>query len=69
MKIRELLEYASGGSTGSGSVAGVASGVGGPMMPVIRRMAPGQSFFAPAEFQQEPAKKLRKPRKKRHDHK
>lgn len=69
MKIRELFEYASGGSTGAGGVASVASGIGGPMMPIIRRMDPGQSFFAPAEFHKEPTKKLRKPRKKRHDHK
>jgi hypothetical protein len=41
-----LFEYASGGSTSSGNVASIAN-PGGAMMPVIRRMPAGQSFFAP----------------------
>lgn len=48
MKICELLEYASCGGTSSGSIATSTSGVGGPMMPIIKRMPVGQSFFGPA---------------------
>ena len=46
-RINTLMEYASGGGTSAGSIASVA-GAGGPMMPVIRRMPAGQSFFGPA---------------------
>jgi hypothetical protein len=46
MKIKELLaEYASAGGTASGSIASISGGTGGPLMPVIRRMPAGQSFF------------------------
>jgi hypothetical protein len=49
MKISDILrENASAGSTASGSIASVP-GAGGPMMAAIRRMLPGQSFFAPVE--------------------
>jgi hypothetical protein len=54
-----VVETASGGSTGAGSVASVAS----PMGAVIRRMPPGQSFFAPTVVQQR--KKTSKKAKKR----
>jgi len=46
-KINALMEYASGGSTSAGSIASIP-GAGGPLMPVIRRMPAGQSFFGPA---------------------
>jgi len=64
MKIHELLENASGGSTSSGSVASYASGLGGPLMPVIRRMPAGQSFFGPAGTA--PVKIKKKTRKQHH---
>jgi hypothetical protein len=48
MKIKELLEYASAGASSAGGMASVSSGLGGPMMPIIRRMPAGQSFFGPA---------------------
>jgi hypothetical protein len=49
MRIHEILnENGSSGGTTSGSIASVATGLGGPMMPVIRRMPAGQSFFGPA---------------------
>lgn len=41
-----LFEYASGGGTSAGNVASIAN-PGGAMMPTIRRMPAGQSFFAP----------------------
>jgi len=47
IKIKALLEYASGGSTSAGNIGSIP-GTGGPMMPVIRRMPAGQSFFGPA---------------------
>jgi hypothetical protein len=47
MKILDLLiENGTSGGTGSGSIANLPN-AGGPMMPMIRRMPPGQSFFAP----------------------
>jgi hypothetical protein len=46
MKIREILsEYASSGASSAGAIASTATGLGGPMMPIIRRMPAGQSFF------------------------
>ena len=42
-----LLEYASGGSTSAGNIASIPN-AGGAMMPVIKRMPAGQSFFGPA---------------------
>lgn len=67
MKISEILtknddileEYASGGSTGAGSIATVSSGLGGPMADVIRRMPAGQSFFG-GSIQQQPIKRRRR---------
>jgi hypothetical protein len=58
----DVLESASSGSTGSGSIATVASGLGGPMADVIRRMPAGQSFFGGGVPQepQEPQKKKKK---------
>lgn len=41
-----LKETASGGASSAGNVASIAN-PGGPMMPLIKRMPPGQSFFAP----------------------
>lgn len=61
MKIKELLETTSGGSTGAGSIASISSPLGGPMAAVIKRMPPGQSFFAP----QVPTKKPKKKAKRR----
>ena len=59
MKIKELLETSSSGSTGSGSIASVASPLGGAYAPVVRRMAAhGQSFFAP--IAQDDTKKRKK---------
>jgi len=46
-KVILIAEYASGGSTSAGSVASLP-GAGGPLMPMIRRMPAGQSFFGPA---------------------
>lgn len=72
MKILEIIsknnssieETASSGSTSSGSIASTTSpGFGGPMMPVIKRMEPGQSFFAPAEYQKKQKKKKKQPKK------
>jgi hypothetical protein len=58
-KSADLRENSSSGSTSSGSIASVASGLGGPMMPVIRRMPAGQSFFGPAGTVAKKAKKKR----------
>lgn len=47
MRIQEILEEnGTAGGTTSGAIASIAN-PGGPMMPMIRRMPPGQSFFAP----------------------
>lgn len=47
MKIKDLLqENGTSGGTTSGSIASIPN-AGGPMMPMIRRMPPGQSFFSP----------------------
>jgi len=57
MKIRDLLqENGTSGGTTSGSIASIPN-AGGPMMPVIKRMPPGQSFFGPI-----PTKRKNKPR-------
>jgi len=65
MKIKELLEYASGGSTSSGSIASIP-GAGGPLMPMIRRMPVGQSFFGPVgTLPPEKPKKRKKNSKKK----
>lgn len=56
MKIKDILESSSGGSTSSGSIASLP-GAGGPMMPIISRMKPGESFFAPAQYQKKEKKK------------
>lgn len=56
-----LLEFASGGSTSAGNVASVAN-PGGAMMPMIRRMPAGQSFFG---AQHAGTKKPKKKAKKR----
>jgi len=61
MKIKDLLETSSGGSTGAGSIASVSTPLGGPMAKVLKRMPPGQSFFAPQVSQKKPKKKV-KPR-------
>lgn len=60
MKIKDLLETASAGASSSGSIASVATPLGGEMASVIKRMPPGQSFFAPA-IDQKPKKKRKKP--------
>jgi hypothetical protein len=62
MKKQGLKENASGGATSSGSVASIAN-PGGPMMPMIKRMPPGQSFFAP--YQVSKPKRSKKKAKKR----
>jgi len=62
-KIRALMEYASGGSTSAGSIASIP-GAGGPLMPMIRRMPAGQSFFGPAGTLPPEKPKSRKKRKK-----
>ena len=62
-QIRALLEYASGGSTSAGSIASIP-GAGGPLMPMIRRMPAGQSFFGPAGTLPPEKPKSRKKRKK-----
>lgn len=54
-----LIEYASGGGTSSGNIASVPNA---GMMPLIKRMPPGQSFFAPQQPQ--PQKKRKKKHKK-----
>lgn len=59
MKIKDLLETASIGASSSGSIASVATPLGGPMSDVIRRIPPGQSFFR-TELPQKPKKKRRK---------
>jgi hypothetical protein len=61
-KSADLREMSSAGSTSSGSIASVASGLGGPMMPVIRRMPAGQSFFGPAGTAPTKTKKKRSKR-------
>ena len=45
-KINSLIESTSG-STTAGFIASIP-GAGGPLMPMIRRMPAGQSFFGPA---------------------
>lgn len=64
MRIREILEEngTSGGTT-SGSIASLPN-AGGPMMPTIRRMPPGQSFFAPVAAKRKNESRIR--RKKTH---
>ena len=62
LKYLSLKENASGGATSSGSVASVAN-PGGPMMPAIKRMPAGQSFFAP--YQPAKPKRSKKKAKKR----
>jgi chorismate mutase len=54
IRLETVNETASGGASGAGSIASVAS----PMGAVIKRMPPGQSFFAPMQQQIH-----RKPRK------
>ena len=61
MKIKELLETSSGGSTGAGSIASVSTPLGGPMAAVIKRMPKGQSFFAPQVVPPKKPKKKAKP--------
>ena len=63
MRIREILETTSSATTSTASVAAVPGGIGGPMMPVIRRMPAGQSFFGPAAGA--PAKPKKKRTKRR----
>lgn len=64
MKIRELFEFSSAGVTSAGSIASIPN-AGGPMMPVIRRMPAGQSFFGPAGTGNKTGHKhQRKPKKK-----
>ena len=46
-KLQPLFEFASGGATSAGGIASLPN-AGGPMMPIIRRMPAGQSFFGPA---------------------
>ena len=46
-KLKPLMEFASGGATSAGGIASLPN-AGGPMMPIIRRMPAGQSFFGPA---------------------
>jgi len=62
VKAQNIKETASGGATSAGSVASVAN-PGGPMMPMIKRMPPGQSFFAP--YSMPKSKKPKKKAKKR----
>jgi len=64
LKLKPLLEFASGGSTSAGGIASYA-GAGGPMMPVIRRMPAGQSFFGPAGTAT-PVKRKTKKKKAKH---
>ena len=55
-----LFEYASGGTTSAGNVASIAN-PGGAMMPMIRRMPAGQSFFGAAHAgTKKPKKKAKK---------
>jgi hypothetical protein len=57
IRLETVNETASGGASGAGSIASVAS----PMNAVIKRMPPGQSFFAP--IQQQIHRKSRKTNK------
>ena len=56
-----ILEFATGGSSSAAGISSVSTSIGGPMMPVIRRMPRGQSFFGPAMG--EPKKSRKKSRK------
>lgn len=59
-KTEALNEFATGGGTSTGMGASLAA----PLGAVIRRMPPGQSFFAPAQQQPKKARKKAKNKKK-----
>lgn len=61
MRIRDLLEYSTGGSTSSGSIATSVVPLGKPH--IIKRMPKGQSFFGmPETLPTKPKKKRPKNR-------
>lgn len=64
-KLRPLMEFASGGATSAGGIASIPN-AGGPMMPIIRRMPAGQSFFGPAGTAPQPKQKKHKKNTKKH---